>query len=256
MCLAVVALDTHPHYSVVLAANRDEFHERAAIPAAWGDDPPFANILAGRDLAAGGTWLGVSRDCRWALVTNVRDGTTADPHARSRGYLVPRVLNSALPPSSVIDSVMTSPGTYNGFNLLYGNTAQMVWASNRGKQSRIVARGIHGLSNAGLDTPWPKVVRTLALLETWVHAADRDTEPLFAALGDRAPADDHLLPSTGVSREWERRLSAAFIVGEKYGTRCSTVLAIDRSGNARLQERRFHADGSPSGSVTHTFARG
>ncbi len=141
MCLAVVALDAHPAFALVIAANRDEFHARAAAPAAWGDAPPFARILAGRDLEAGGTWLGVRRDGRWALVTNVREGGRHDPAARSRGELVPDVLNAPGRTADALHACAAAGARYNGFNLLAGDATRAHWISNRGGgPARLAAR--------------------------------------------------------------------------------------------------------------------
>jgi uncharacterized protein with NRDE domain len=253
MCLAVVALDAHPRYAVVVAANRDEFHARPTLPATWGTAPPFVNIVAGRDLKAGGTWFGVHRDGRWALVTNVREPSAPDARAHSRGELVPRILNAAASPAAALDHVLATRDQYNGFNLLCGNATELAWASNRSPAAIKVARGIHGLSNAALDTPWPKVVQLRDALAAWTRAGADEFEPLFAALADRTLAQDHVLPATGVTLERERQLSAAFIVGERYGTRCSTVYALDRDGHARFHERSFDPDGCVTGNVVITF---
>jgi len=250
MCLAVIALNAHPRYSLVIAANRDEFHARAALPAHWGEAPPFANILAGRDLEAGGTWLGVRRDGRWALVTNVRERRNHDAAAPSRGHLVPAILNdparlTALPPNSQ---------RYNGFNLLAGDTRGATWASNRVATTQALAAGVHAVSNALLDTPWPKLARTKEAISAWtMRDSGDDFGPLFAVLADRMAAPDSALPATGVSLEWERRLSAPFIVGDDYGTRCSTVLAVARSGSARFVERSFDERGTSTGEVAFAF---
>ena len=253
MCLAVVGLAAHPRYALVVAANRDEYHARAAAPAAWGDAAPFAGILAGRDLAAGGTWLGVRRDGRWALVTNVREGGVRDTALASRGDLVPRVLGAGAP-AAALAGVAATGARYNGFNLLAGDTHAAGWISNRSPGQRTLRQGVHGLSNAFLDTPWPKVVRTLARLQSWNEDGGDDVAPLFAALADRTQAPEDELPRTGVSAEWERALSSPFIVSEGYGTRCSTVLTIDRAGHARFCERSFAPDGSPIGEVVEEFA--
>ena len=254
MCLAVVALDAHPSYPLVIAANRDEFHDRPAVPAAWGAAPPFADVLAGRDLKAGGTWLGVRRDGRWALVTNVREGGRNDPSARSRGDIVPRVLNAADPPADAVAAIAGGHDGYNGFNLLAGDPAGGHWASNRGGGARRLGAGVHGLSNALLDTPWPKLVRTVAAVRAWLAGGGPDTAALFAALADRTRAADDELPDTGVTRDWERLLSSPFIVGERYGTRCSTVLTVDRAGRAVFRERTFDATGAPAAETLEAFA--
>ncbi len=253
MCLVVVALDAHPRLALVVAANRDEYHARAAIPAHWGDTAPFAGILAGRDHLAGGTWLGVRRDGRWALVTNVRDGRRNDPTAPSRGGLVPALLNAAAAPATALPSLMLDADRYNGFNVLAGDAGSATWASNRASETRVLEPGVHGLSNALLDTPWPKLTRTKDAVINWVASGSDDLAPIIDALADRTVAPDAALPATGVPLAWERMLSPPFIVGENYGTRCSTVLTVSRSGEARLVERSFDARGDPTGDVEFEF---
>jgi uncharacterized protein with NRDE domain len=252
MCLAVVALGAHPRYALVVAANRDEFHARAAAPAAWGEDEPFVDVFAGRDLAAGGTWFAAHRNGRWALVTNVREGGRNDPAASSRGALVPQVLNAA-DPDAAFSAIEAAAQRYNGFNLLAGDAQGAQWMSNRGAGGRRLQSGLHGLSNALIDTPWPKVVGTRARLATWAAAGDPDVEPVFAALADRTRAADALLPATGVPLETERMLSSPFIVSANYGTRCSTVLTIDHMGVARFLERTFDARGEMTGAASTEF---
>ncbi len=255
MCLVVVALDAHPRYALVIAANRDEFHSREALPAHWGERPPFAGVLAGRDLDAGGTWLGIRRDGRWALLTNVREGRGRNnPAAPSRGVLVPAILNDRGTPVAAMRTVMRNAESYNGFNLLAGDAGSAAWASNRSNETRAITAGVHGLSNALLDTPWPKLARTRAKVAEWAAHDDNDLTPVFAALSDRSRPPDEALPSTGVPIEWERLLSAPFIVSEDYGTRCSTVLAIERGGSARFIERTFDRRGEPTGQVDVAFA--
>jgi uncharacterized protein with NRDE domain len=253
MCLVVVALAAHPRYALVVAANRDEFHARAALPAHWGEHPPYTGLLAGRDLVAGGTWMGVRRDGRWALVTNVRDGRRDDPEAPSRGALVPGVLNTASTPANALAALGPMAAACNGFNLLAGDAGGATWTSNRASETRTLTHGIHGLSNARLDTPWPKLARTKDAVAAWAAGGGDDLAPLFAALADRSRAPDEALPATGVPLEWERLLSAPFIVSEDYGTRCSTVLTITRNGSARFFERSFDARGNAAGDADFEF---
>lgn len=250
MCLAVVALHAHPRYRLVIAANRDEFHERAAAPAAWWPE----GFLAGRDLVAGGTWLGITRSGRWSLLTNVREPQRYDAAAPSRGALVPELLTRAEAPGAVLAEIVASSAAYNGFNLLAGVDAQAIWASNREPSMRVLDGSVHGLSNALLDVPWPKLARTHAAVEQWAASGDDDFEPLWTALADRRTAPDAELPDTGVTREWERLLSSPFIVSERYGTRCSTLLAIDIEGNAHFTERSFDPNGDWIGEVDERFA--
>jgi uncharacterized protein with NRDE domain len=253
MCLVIVALAAHPRYALVVAANRDEFHARTALPAHWGDDPPYSGVLAGRDRVAGGTWMGVRHDGRWALVTNVRAGRQNDS-APSRGELVPAVLDAASEPSIALAVLMRHASAYNGFNLLAGDTDRAFWMSNRATEVQPLPPGIHGLSNARLDTPWPKLSRTKNAITAWAMRGNDDLSPVFAALADRTRAPDEDLPATGVSLEWERLLSSPFIVSADYGTRCSTALTITRNGAARFVERSFDVHGNATGEVEFDFS--
>ena len=252
MCLALLALDAHPAYAVVIAANRDEHHARPTAPAAWWKE----GWIAGRDLSAGGTWLAVTRAGRFALVTNVREPGFMETGARSRGTLVTRAVAEMSWPAESVAGIAATGAEYHGFNLIVGDLVTSYWGSNRAQGSRGLAPGIHGLSNAALDTPWPKVQRSKAALAAWCTSRANNVEALFAALGDRTLAADALLPATGVSLEWERRLSAPFIVGEGvgYGTRSSTIVTLGRDGSARFVERTFDPAGHQIGEVEERFA--
>ena len=256
MCLVALAIDQHRRFPLVIAANRDEFRDRPAQPLDWwspGDGGP--DILSGRDLRAGGTWLGLTAAGRLALLTNVRNPGKHDPSAPSRGDIVPLWLRGDLPVDKFWMRVALSG--YNGFNLIAADFAHgdCFWASNDGALPQRLERGLWALSNASLDTPWPKVQ---ALKRRTVDALQRATgvdalaEVLFSALADRSTASENALPSTGVPREWERALSAAFIdvPDSNYGTRCSTVLVTERAADRRLAthvfERTFGAEGTPS----------
>jgi len=249
MCLALIALHAHPRYPLVIAANRDEFHARAADPAHWWTH----EMLAGRDRVAGGTWFGVTRGGRWALITNFREGVARDPNAPSRGGLVTQALSAADTAIAFAARASVDGQRFHGFNLLMGDGAAGCYSSNRASGGKVLARGIVGLSNHLLDTPWPKVVRGKTAL---ARALSRDDDPLaatFELLADRQQASAGALPVTGVSPQWERILSPIFIVSPEYGTRCSTVLTIDVSGIARFIERSFDASGSATGEVAHLF---
>lgn len=250
MCLAVVALDSHSLYPLVVIANRDEYHDRPTAAAHWWDE----GWVAGRDLRAGGTWLGITRSGRFALLTNVRDPARNDPQAPSRGTLVPEVLADAARIVATLDRVRAIGVHHNGFNLLAGTIEGAAWTSNRAVETKSLRRGVWGLSNALLDAPWPKVVRTKAALSAWLARSEASTEPLFDALADRALATDADLPATGVALEWERRLSAPFIVSASYGTRSSTVITIDTAGEACFVERSFDPRGVMTGEAVHRFA--
>jgi uncharacterized protein with NRDE domain len=271
MCLAVIALDAHPRYPIVIAANRDEFHARPAAPAHWWT----SGMLGGQDLVGGGAWFGVSRAGRWALVTNFREGIPRDPDAPSRGELVTRALLDRTPPLLCAAAIAGDGARYHGFNLLVGKIAARLrpaaekrrgnrnalahdgstaaYTSNRASGGLSLSAGLHGLSNHLLDTPWPKLVRSKARLADALGGEALDTAAVFAMLADRAPAEDATLPTTGVSRQRERVLSSAFIVSPDYGTRCSTVFTLTRDGSANFVERSFDAAGDMTGEVAHAF---
>src|SRR5689334_23450988 len=249
MCLVLVALDAHPKYPCVIAANRDEFHARQTETAHWWDD----RMVAGRDQVAGGTWFGVTRAGRWALVTNFREGIPRDPRAPSRGGLVTQMLESRAAPLVAGAALLPDASRYHGFNLLAGNGTEAAFASNRSSGAVALGPGIHGLSNHLLDTPWPKVIRSKARLASWLADDDPAIDALFALLADREPASDAALPATGVSAHWERLLSSAFIVSPEYGTRSSTVLLIDADENARFVERSFDAGARVTGEAAFEF---
>lgn len=256
MCLAVIALDAHPRFHTVIAANRDEFHARPAAAAHWWRDGQGARILAGRDLEAGGTWLGLSERGRWAFVTNVREPGRHDPRAPSRGALVPGLLADPRELAAALAAALARSAAFNGFNVVVGDGASAAFGSNRGAGAVVLDAGIHGVSNAALDTPWPKLERAKAGLARWLTADERDPRALWEVLADRALAADDELPSTGITLELERRLSAPFIVGESYGTRCSTVIALGRDGKAHFAERSFDAAGHTTGEVEYRFELG
>lgn len=246
MCLIAFAWQVHEDYPLIVAGNRDEFFARPTAPADWWAG---GRMVAGRDLKAGGAWMGLSRDGRFAALTNVRDPSSMRPDAPSRGVLVGRFLNDERPAETVLDDIARAARDYNGFNLLAMQWSgeperRRMWAVSRAAVERIDA-GIHALSNARLDTPWPKVDAAIAATRTAATAAigrDDLIERLFAMLADRTIAPDERLPRTGVALSIERALSAAFIRMPGYGTRASTVLLIDRSGCATFVERSCEPD--------------
>jgi uncharacterized protein with NRDE domain len=249
MCLALIALDAHPRLALVIAANRDEFHARDAAPAHWWTD----GKLAGLDRVGGGTWFGVDARGRWALVTNYREGVPRDPAAPSRGMLVARALADRASGLECAAAIARDGSLYHGYSLLVGEIARAAYTSNRASGALALTAGVVGLSNHLLETPWPKVVRCKERMIAWIASGSEATEPLFELLADRAQAEPAALPSTGVSANWERRLSSAFIVDGVYGTRCSTVLTLSRQGEARFVERSFDRDGVPIGEARFEF---
>src|SRR5579864_8083982 len=221
MCLLVIGWQVHPRFSVVVVANRDEFHERAA--AALGKWAPPDDFIAGRDLRAGGTWLGIDRRRRLGVVTNFRELQRPAPNTPSRGHLIPDFLRGSADSGTQIRSLALRGAEYSGFNLLLADTSALWYGCNRAEPfGRALAPGIYGLSNEFLDTPWPKLRRVRTHFDQWVAEAKVDPESLFAMLSDRAPAgSDDELPRTGLSIEWERALSSPFVAHSEYGTRCS-----------------------------------
>ena len=248
MCLVAFAFDTHPRYALAIAANRDEFHARAAEHAHWWTE----GWLAGRDLEAGGAWFGVRRDGRFALVTNVREDGRRETSLETRGSLVTGALEAPAVERYVTD-LGAAGQRYNGYNLVTGDARRALWQSNRHGAPQALAGGVHALSNAQLDTPWPKTGRIRAAMSAWSACGDDALDPLFDALADRSLAPDGQLPSTGVPLDRERMLSAPFIVSERYGTRCSTVFVVGRDGEARFVERAFDATGELAGEVDERF---
>lgn len=237
MCLILVAWRVHPDYPLVVAANRDEFFSRPTAPAAFWRDAP--NLLGGRDLQAGGTWMGVTRDGRFAALTNFRDPASQRSDAASRGTLVSEFLQGAQTPAEYLDAVSRRGQDFNGFNLLAGDAASsLAWFSNVGGQPRELGAGVYGICNHLLDTPWPKVQAAKSAL----HAALADLPDdsgLFQLLCDDSVHPDDSLPRTGVSLEWERLLSAAFVKAPGYGTRSSTVLLVAKDGWAVFDEKTW-----------------
>ncbi|MBI4987442.1 MAG: NRDE family protein [Rhodocyclales bacterium] len=242
MCLILLAWRAHPDYPLVVAANRDEFFARPTAPAAFWPEVP--QVLAGRDLEAGGTWLGVARSGRFAALTNYRDPARNKACAPSRGGLVSRFLTGSQSPAAYLTELESCADRYNGFNLVFGDPDGLWCFSNCGEGERQLAPGVYGLSNHLLDTPWPKVARGKSALNAALCALPNEI-PLFTLLRDDSIAPDEALPRTGVSLEWERLLSAAFVRMPGYGTRSSTVLLMDATGNVRFIEQGFLPDALP-----------
>ena len=247
MCLLMLAWQAHPRYRLVVAANRDEFHERpAAALSLW---PAPHEILAGRDLRAGGTWLGLDRARRFGVVTNFRDLQPPQPGAPSRGGLIPRYLSAPADPGAFFAALSPHAAAYSGFNLLLADHESLWYGCNRAQPfARALAPGVYGLSNEFLDTPWPKLQRVRRGFAAWLAQPQGDSEGLFGLLDDRTRVtDDALLPKTGVPHAWERVLSSPFVLDRDYGTRASTVLLLGADGTVRMSERRFDAAGRRSG---------
>jgi uncharacterized protein with NRDE domain len=268
MCLLMLAWQAHPRYRLIVAANRDEFHARPTAPMAlWSDAP---NILAGRDLSAQGTWLAVDRERRFGIVTNFRDVQPRRPDAPSRGGLIPDWLAQRSKPAMFLEQLEPRAQQYAGFNLLVSDADSLWYASNRAPQfSRALERGVYGLSNLLLDTPWPKLTRVRAKFTAWLSehtteqaahnsAPSREViEPLFAMLADRTRAVPDTPENTRpLTPEWVEILSSPFVLHPLFGTRCSTLVMIGYDGSLCVQERRFDASGALTGESGWTLSRG
>jgi uncharacterized protein with NRDE domain len=247
MCLLALAWQQRRDWPMLLVANRDEFHRRAAEPARrWPQ-----GFIAGRDLEAGGTWLGVRGDGRFAALTNYRDPRETLANSRSRGELVVDYLASDIGPGDYAAGVHRRAGTYRSFNLLVGDAGSLWYCGSRAGAPRALPPAVYTLSNHLLDSDWPKTQR----LRGRMHAALAQVEPeasLWRALADRSRSADSALPDTGVPLEWERALSAAFIVAPGYGTRCSSVVAL-AARRGRFAERSYDVDGCPTGTQLHEW---
>jgi uncharacterized protein with NRDE domain len=238
MCLILFSYKHHPKYRLVLAANRDEFYDRPAAPMQFWEDHP--NVLAGRDLKSMGTWMGITKSGRMAALTNYRDPATINQKAPSRGHLISQFLIGEASPTKYLEALKKDAGKYNGFNLLVGDTRDLAYYSNRQDKVMHLESNTFGLSNRFLDTQWPKV-RTgkQQLAQLLDHYNEIPPKRLLNLLQNQAIAPDHQLPETGIGRRWERTLSPIFITSPTYGTRCSTILTIDRNNRVSISEHTW-----------------
>jgi len=263
VCLLVIAWRSHARFPLIVAANRDEFHDRPAAPLErW---PAPRHLLGGRDLRAGGAWLALDRSRRFGVVTNYRDLQRPAPGAPSRGELIPQFLEEDSGASEFLAELEPRASRYSGFNLLLADAGELWYASNRSRPfARPLPPGLYGLSNHLLDTPWPKLARVRKAFESWLatlaprgKASSSDVDVLLGMLADRSPAGaGEPLPESGLPSEWERVLSAPFVLHPEYGTRSSTVVLLDRDGALLVRERRFEPSGATSGETEIELAPG
>jgi uncharacterized protein with NRDE domain len=240
MCLILFAYKAHPNYKLVVAANRDEFYERPTLPVDFWED--HKNILAGRDLEAGGTWMGINNLGNLCMLTNYRDLKNLKSNAPSRGKLVSDYLISHPHPRSYFETLDLLADKYNGYNIILGNHEDIWYYSNIQRKIYMLGSGVYGLSNGLLDTPWPKLVRGKDKLKKVLEKKIIQPEDLFFSLYDDTLAPDNELPDTGLSLEKERMLSSMFIKSPNYGTRCSTVLMVDQMNNLTYVERTYNTE--------------
>jgi uncharacterized protein with NRDE domain len=239
MCLITFAYHKHPKYKLILLANRDEFYSRATRKLKFWDTDGYPDILAGKDLEAGGTWMGISKSGRWAALTNYRDPEWKLENPISRGKLVLNFLTSSNSIEQYVQVLNNEADKYLGYNILIGNPDQIIYFSNYDKSPKTIKEGLFGMSNALLDTPWPKLNKAKMLLKESVTKEYIDKEHLFSLLHDDTEAPDNQLPNTGIPYKWEKAISPLFIKTNTYGTRSSSILLIDYLGNINFTERRF-----------------
>jgi uncharacterized protein with NRDE domain len=240
MCIIALSYQQHPDYPLLLAANRDEFFARPTAALGWWPD---GQILAGTDLQAGGTWLGVSRKGRMAALTNFRNPRANQPNAPSRGQLVSTFLASQSSAADFATSLLPQLAHYNGFNLLLFDGQQLFYVSSVEAQARPLPAGLYVVSNHVLGTPWPKVERLKQGMLQHLAEPRLDTEALFDLLSDRQQPQDKELPDTGVGLEWERRLASIFVAAPGYGTRASSLLRLGSNQQLEMIERSFDESG-------------
>jgi uncharacterized protein with NRDE domain len=252
MCVILFATGAHARYPLIVAANRDEAYDRPAAPAGFWKD--HREVCAGRDLSQGGTWLGLSTSGRFAAITNYRQARRAGDAPRSRGALTRDFLTGRDEAFAYMNEAARHGDAYGGYSLIAGTLERLYFCSNRGVAPHAIQPGVHGLSNRLLDEPWPKVLRGMSVLESVAEADEAALlHALFEVLADTAPAPDHLLPSTGITVDRERDLSALFIPGESYGTRASTVVLVREDGEVVFVEKSFGPRGAPLGVSEQRF---
>lgn len=251
MCLITFAWKHHPNYQLILVANRDEFYERPTAPLGYWHD--FPEVVGGRDLKEGGTWMGMHRSGRLTAITNHRDLANIKENAPSRGNLTRDFLTGQASSPSFFERVKDELDLFNGFNLLTLENSELHYFNNVEKQLLKIKPGIYGLSNAFLGTPWPKVEKAKQYFEVSLKKPKPDITEMMEWMADAEPAADELLPSTGVSREWEKQLSSMCIKTESYGTCCTTVITIDNDNRVEYSEKTYPRGERRPGIVSISF---
>lgn len=252
MCILFIAIDQHPRYPLIIAANRDEFYARPTQHSHFWFDHP--KVLAGRDLQQGGTWMGVNKSGKLAALTNIRAPHKEHPDPITRGELVSRFLLESSSNDDYLKQLRSTKHRYNGYNLLFGDIHNLSVYNNFTDEIKHLSAGIYGLSNANLDTPWPKINTGKDALATYCKNAEvLSAEHLFQLLQNTTQAEGEMLPNTGIPKDWEQQLSSIFIHTETYGTRSSTLLFIDNTGHVEWRERMFNTHAKVTQDVLHEF---
>lgn len=239
MCLIAFAFKVHPQYPLILIANRDEFYQRPTRSAQFWEEEGYPEILAGKDLTANGTWLGVNRSGKWAALTNYRDLNHLKKNPPSRGALTLDYLKTDISAHEYLNKIKENAQEYNDFNLLVGNREELLYYSNVSDSIIKIRPGIHGVSNALLNFPWRKLEIAKTELKTHLDQNNLDPKALFHILSDQTQEEEAYLPETGLPKEREKTISSIFITSKDYGTKCSTLLFLNNEGQIRFLERSF-----------------
>jgi len=238
MCLLLLSYKTNPNYKLIVAANRDEFYDRPALLLHnWKNHP---ELFAGKDLKGNGTWLGITKKGKIAAITNYRDMSKIKDNAPTRGKLITDFLLDEMPAEQYTNLLLKTADIYNGYNLIYGNSDNLYYFSNISKEPVKLSKGIYGVSNHLLDSPWPKVVKSKKIFSELINEPSPSKDKLFDLLQDEEIYPDESLPETGLGIELERMVSPIFTVTEKYGTRSSSVIFIDYNDNVEFTEKSFN----------------
>jgi len=237
MCLIFLSYKQHKNYPLIILANRDEFYNRPTLAADYWKENP--NILAGKDLEGGGTWMGITKNGYLAMLTNYRDIANIKPNAPTRGKLVSDYLVGEFDPKEYLKALSKTGSSYNGYSLIVGSFNDPWYYSNYGNKIAQLGTGLYGLSNALLDSKWPKIESGKADLAPLLAEATLDKEALFNVMINQQQAKDNDLPATGLPLEKERAISSRFIAIEGYGTRCTTLIMVDENGKVDFTERQY-----------------
>ncbi len=255
MCLIALAYKQHPNYPFLLSANRDEFYKRPARAAHYWDEHP--QLLAGRDIEAGGTWLGMTTSGQFAAITNYREeGSIGKTYPLSRGELSRNFLTGNQPAEAFLESIRDNDKSYAGFNLLLMDDTGLFCYSNRDSNIMTLEPGLYGLSNHQIDTPWPKVKRAKSCFEETLKHNEVSHDQLFLTISDSRPVGEDELPEINFDMdiEWAKQVSAQFIKSEDYGTRASTTILINKQGQVQFRERNFLASGQEGEQQDYCFS--
>ncbi len=238
MCILFFAINQHPEYPVIICANRDEFHQRPTQSMHWW---PNDEVLAGKDLQAGGTWLGLSKQGRFSALTNFRQPHLIDKNKQSRGDLVLQAL--AKQDDEMGHLLTTTSSLYNGFNLVFGELNNLTCFDNVSQKHQALHSGFHSLCNGALDDIWPKMALGQANLATAINDTPLDINKLFTLMKSDQQAQTEHLPKTGVPLSWEQLLSSIFIVSPEYGTRTTNIITLDNEGNIDIYDQSYNEQG-------------